>query len=724
MQLLLVFALLFGQQAATPDPEALWAAAKSGDTAGVERALAAGVPVDAGTRYQQTALMFAAQYGHLDVVELLIAKGANVNQKDTFYSVTPLMAAMQDGHVAVMKLLIEKGADGANGALNAGIRAKDAELVAAALASPKLDLAMLGPAVAAAEKSGDEAIAAMVKEAAAKAPPAPAAYDITPDVLQTYAGAYRNKEQGVSATVAIKDGKAALSINGQPDLMLRPTAEHTFALEVSPDASVSFSGRGGMIESMTFRSPQATASLARVSATAAAAPAAAPAPEPDAAAAVEALKTPAPVAEPRPWPSFRGANASGNADGQGAPVEWDVTAGKNLKWRTEIPGFTNASPLVWGDRVIAVTAISSANDRTFRTGLYGNVASVEDMSEHTWRIYALDASTGAIVWDKEIYTGAPKIKRHTKSSQANSTPVTDGRTIVSIFGSIGVMVAHDMQGNELWRNDIGAIDSGWFFDAGVQWGHSSSPIIYGNTVIAQIDQQKDSYIAAWDLATGRQVWKTMREDEIPTWATPTIAKGTNGDEIVTNGTKVRGYDAKTGELLWTLGPNSEITVGTPVVDDGIAYITGGYPPVRTIYAVKVGSRGDLSLPKDVTSSDAIQWSNNEGTYIPSPIVYRGMLYMFNNNGILTAFNAETGERVMRARVGGGGAFSASPVAADGRLYFTSEDGDVFVVKAGAPYQEIAKNPVGEVIMTTPAISNGTMFIRTMGGIVAIQDASK
>lgn len=724
MQLLLVFALLFGQQAATPDPEALWAAAKSGDKAGVERALAAGVPVDAGTRYQQTALMFAAQYGHLDVVELLIEKGANINQKDTFYGVTPLMAAMQDGHVAVMKLLLEKGADGANAALNAGIRAKDAELVAAALASPKLDLAMLGPAVAAAEKSGDEAIAAMVKEAAAKAPPPPAAYDVTPDVLQTYAGAYRNEAQGVSATVAIKDGKAALSINGQPDLMLRPTAEHTFALEVSPDASVSFSGRGGMIESMTFKSPQATASLARVSATAAAAPAAAPAPEPDAAAAVEALKTPAPVAEPRPWPSFRGANASGNADGQGAPVEWDVKAGKNLKWRTEIPGFTNASPLVWGDKVIAVTAISSANDRTFRTGLYGNVASVEDMSEHTWRIYALDASTGAIVWDKEIYTGAPKIKRHTKSSQANSTPVTDGKTIVSIFGSIGVMVAHDMQGNEIWRNDIGAIDSGWFFDAGVQWGHSSSPIIYGNTVIAQIDQQKDSYIAAWDLATGKQVWKTMREDEIPTWATPTIAKGKNGDEIVTNGTKVRGYDAKTGELLWTLGPNSEITVGTPVVDDGIAYITGGYPPVRTIYAVKVGSRGDLSLPKDVTSSDAIQWSNNEGTYIPSPIVYRGMLYMFNNNGILTAFNAETGERVMRARVGGGGAFSASPVAADGRLYFTSEDGDVFVIKAGAPYLEIAKNPVGEVIMTTPAISNGTMFIRTMGGIVAIRDTSK
>src|SRR5690606_6142267 len=172
-------------------------------------------------------------------------------------------------------------------------------------------------------------------------------------------------------------------------------------------------------------------------------------------------------------------------------------------------------------------------------------------------------NTGAILWDTEVYTGEPKVKRHTKSSQANATPVTDGQTIVSVFGSIGLIVAHDMQGNEVWRQDIGAVDSGWFFDAGVQWGHSSSPIIYGDTVITQIDQQKHSYVAAWDLATGRQVWKTMREDEIPTWATPTILKGANGDEVVTNGTKVRGYDAKTGELLWTLGPNSEITVGTP-----------------------------------------------------------------------------------------------------------------------------------------------------------------
>ncbi|MDQ3168708.1 MAG: PQQ-binding-like beta-propeller repeat protein [Acidobacteriota bacterium] len=720
MPFLLLLSLVFGQQAA-PGVEALHAAAKAGDKAGVERALAAGVPVDAPTRYQQTALMFASQFGHPEIVALLLEKGANPSQKDTFYGVTVMTAPGMSGaqpNPRIMQMLIEKGADTPNAALGSAVQTKDQALLKAVLASPHLNTAQLARFLTTAEAGGDAAIIAMLKEAAAKAPaPAAPSYVVAPALLQTYAGPYRNEDQGMNATVAIKDGKAALSINGQPDLVLKPRAEGVFELEVAANTTVTFSGRGGSIERMAIAGPQANFTLVRVAPGTPAASAAAPAATP--AADLAALKTPSPVTEAKPWPSFRGPNASGNADGQGAPVEWDVKAGKNLKWRTELPGFTNASPLVVGDRVYAITAISSANDRTFKTGNYGDVASVEDMSVHTWRIYALDAKTGAIAWDKEIFTGAPKVKRHTKSTQANSTPATDGKTIVSVFGSIGLMVAHDLQGKELWRTDIGIVDSGWFFDAGVQWGHSSSPIIYGNTVVAQIDQQKNSFIAAYDLATGKQVWKTMREDEIPTWATPTIATGPKGDEIVTNGTKVRGYDAKTGAQLWTLGPNSEITVGTPVVEGGIAYITGGYPPVRTVYAVKVGSRGDLSMPKGTTSSDAIQWSNNEGTYIPSPIVYRGILYMFNNNGILTAFNAETGERVMRARVGGGGAFSGSPIAADGRLYFTSEDGDVYVVKAGAPYLEIAKNPVGEVIMTTPAVSNGTMYIRTMGGVVAI-----
>ncbi len=183
------------------------------------------------------------------------------------------------------------------------------------------------------------------------------------------------------------------------------------------------------------------------------------------------------------------------------------------------------------------------------------------------------------------------------------------------------------------------------------------------------------------------------------------------DVVVTNGTKVRGYDPNTGALVWTLGPNSEITVGTPVVGSGLVFVVGGYPPVRPIYAIKPNASGDISLPKDATSSEAIAWSNNNaGTYIPTPIHY---------DGILTAYDAKTGERIYRARVGGGGSYSASPIAADGRLYFSSEDGDIIVAAAGRKYEELSKNPMKEVIMSTPAISDGTIIVRTLGHVYAV-----
>jgi outer membrane protein assembly factor BamB len=245
-------------------------------------------------------------------------------------------------------------------------------------------------------------------------------------------------------------------------------------------------------------------------------------------------------------------------------------------------------------------------------------------------------------------------------------------------------------------------------------------VIHGSNVIVQADQQKGSYIAAFDLRTGKPVWRTDRPDEIPTWGTPTVLSAAGGDEVVTNGTKIRAYDPRTGKLLWTLAPNSEVTVGTPVAGKDIVYVTGGYPPVRPVYAVKAGARGDISLPKGESASPSIAWSNDrEGTYIPSPLLYRDVLYTINNNGVLTAYNASTGERLYRARVGGGGSFSASPVAADGRLYIASEDGDIFLVAAGREYVELGKYSMGEVIMATPAISDGVIVVRTLGHVYGI-----
>jgi outer membrane protein assembly factor BamB len=430
---------------------------------------------------------------------------------------------------------------------------------------------------------------------------------------------------------------------------------------------------------------------------------------------------PARASGPRNWPSFRGDGNNGNGDGQRAVTEWDVATGKNIKWKTPIPGIANSSPIVWGNRIFVTTALSKTGDSTFRTGLYGDVKPVDDLSPHEWKIYSLDKATGKILWERSATSGAPKTKRHPKSSQASSTPATDGKHVVAVFGSAGVLVAWDFNGKELWRVDLGALDSGWFLDPAFQWGHSSSPIIYRNSVILQADVQKGSYIAAWDLNTGKQLWKTARTDEISTWGTPAIVRAADGhEELVTNGTKVRGYDPASGKQLWTLGPNSEITVGSPVSSNGLVYVTGGYPPVRPIYAIRPGSEGDISLQKGQDKNQAIAWSNmTDGTYIPTPIVYDGLLFTLNINGVIGAYNAQTGERAFRGRAGSGGSFAASPIGADGHLYIASEDGEVYVLNASSGLTQIAKNDMKEVIMATPAISDGLIVIRTMGNVYGI-----
>jgi outer membrane protein assembly factor BamB len=444
-----------------------------------------------------------------------------------------------------------------------------------------------------------------------------------------------------------------------------------------------------------------------------------------AAAAAPAPAAPPPAVtrntKPRNWPAFRGEGSAGNGDGQRAVTEWDVATGKNIKWKTPIPGIAVSSPIVWGDRVFATTAIGKAGDNTFRTGLYGDVKPVDDVSPHEFKIYSLDKATGKVVWERTAFSGAPKTKRHTKSSQASSTPATDGKRVVAVFGSAGLLVAWDFNGKELWRVDLGALDSGWFFDPAFQWGHSSSPIIYRNSVIVQADIQKNSYIAAWDLATGKPLWKTARADEISTWGTPVIARTADGrDEIITNGTKVRGYDPASGKQLWTLGPNSEITIGTPALGKGLVFVTGGYPPVRPIYAIRPGAEGDISLAKGQESNQSIAWSNMaEGTYIPTPIVYDGYLFTLNINGVISAYNPDTGQRSFRGRVGVAGSYSASPVGADGHLYVASEDGEIYVVDASPGLKQVAKNDMKEVIMATPAISDGLIVVRTLGHLYGI-----
>src|SRR5918999_2519339 len=278
------------------------------------------------------------------------------------------------------------------------------------------------------------------------------------------------------------------------------------------------------------------------------------------------------------WPQFRGPGATGVVEGSTQPAKWDASTQLNVRWKTPIPGLSHSSPVVWGDKIFVTTAVSSAAKSETRFGLYGDVAPVKDNPEHTWKVYAIDKQKGTILWERAAYTGIPKVKRHPMSSHAAATPVTDGKYVIAMFGSEG-LYAYDLNGKLLWKQDLGVLDAGWFYDVDYQWEHGSSPIIFRDLVIVQADVQKDSFIAAYSLKNGKLVWKKPRE-EISSWGTPTIYEGKTRAELITNGSKaVRGYDPLTGRELWRLSPNSEITTPTPIYAHGLIYVTAGYPPV-------------------------------------------------------------------------------------------------------------------------------------------------
>jgi outer membrane protein assembly factor BamB len=226
---------------------------------------------------------------------------------------------------------------------------------------------------------------------------------------------------------------------------------------------------------------------------------------------------------------------------------------------------------------------------------------------------------------------------------------------------------------------------------------------------------------ALNANTGETVWKTDR-DEIPSWGTPTVASTPKGDELITNASNfIRGYDPRTGKELWRLGGSSKITAPTPIYTDDMLVVASGRAPERPIFVLKAGARGDLTLPEGKTSSDAIIWSRTgRGSYMPTPLIYNGILYVLANNGTFDAYNLKTGQELYRQRlplVGSG--FSASPIAADGKIYLSNEDGEILVIAAGEKFNVIATNSIGELLMATPALSDGVMYVRSAGSLFAI-----
>ncbi|HAK57329.1 MAG: PQQ-binding-like beta-propeller repeat protein [Vicinamibacterales bacterium] len=421
------------------------------------------------------------------------------------------------------------------------------------------------------------------------------------------------------------------------------------------------------------------------------------------------------------WPQFRGIGSSGIAEGFATPVRWDLDSGDNVRWQSQVPGLAHSSPVVWGDLVCVTTAVSDRGNDRLRVGLYGNIDPVNDDTARRWEVHCVDKRTGANRWTAVAHEGVPKIPRHPKGTHANPTLATDGTHLVAMFGSEG-LYAYDLEdGTPLWSKDLGILESGFFQAPTALWGFASSPVIHDGFVIIQADVLNESFLTAFEVASGDEVWRTDRDD-LPTWSTPGVHVAGDRAQVVVNGFRhIGGYDLRTGRELWRMRGGGDIPVPTPIAWNDLLFVTNSHGPASPIFAIRADASGDISLDADASSNEFITWSTGRGgAYMQTPLVYEGYLYNCRDNGVLSVYDARTGERMYQQRLGDGRTgFSGSPVAGDGKVYFSSEEGDIYVVRSGPEFELLAENTLNEISMATPALSEGVLIIRTRTQLIAI-----
>ncbi|WP_372650492.1 PQQ-binding-like beta-propeller repeat protein [Draconibacterium sp.] len=423
----------------------------------------------------------------------------------------------------------------------------------------------------------------------------------------------------------------------------------------------------------------------------------------------------------RQWSMYRGKSISGYLDNANLPETWDVATNKNIAWQTAIPGLGHSCPIVWGDKVFVTTAVSEQDEGDVKTGIYGSIGSVPDSSIHYWRVYCVNKHSGEIEWEKTSYTGIPEQKRHPMSSHANCTPATNGEFVVAFFGSEG-LYCYDMNGNLQWSKDFGVLKSSFFLVKEAEWEFSSSPLIHKNVVIIQCDVQENSFVAAYDIKSGEELWKQNR-DEYPGWSTPNIYSDGEKDIVVVNGYKHRGgYDFKTGKEIWRMAGGGDIPVPSPVIGNDYIYFNSAHGKVSPVYAIQKNAVGDITLEERATTNEFVKWAKlRGGSYMGTMLLYGGYLYNARWNGRMTCYDAQTGEEMYSEKVGEGNSYTSSPVAADGIVYVADNDGNVYSVKAGPEYELLATNKLEQTVMSTPAIAEGYLLFRTVESLIAISE---
>ncbi|MGQ0734003.1 MAG: outer membrane protein assembly factor BamB family protein [Acidobacteriota bacterium] len=419
------------------------------------------------------------------------------------------------------------------------------------------------------------------------------------------------------------------------------------------------------------------------------------------------------------WPQFRGTRAGVAQDHPSLPDRWSST--ENVAWKLDVPGRSWSSPVVWGEHVFVLTAINTRHPMqplnavgTYLARSLGGPMTGGDITqpadEHRWVLYDVDVQTGKVRWERTISTGVPMQAVHQKNSFASETPITDGERVYVYLGYAGLF-AFDMNGKPVWSQPMPTQKMR------MGWGSAASPVLDRGRLYIVNDNEERSFLAAFDARTGRQLWRTERTDEGSNWATPFVWRNDVRTEIVTTGSKkVRSYDTE-GKLIWELSGLTSIHAVTPLASHGLLFVSSGYFPdsKRPTYAIKPGASGDISLAGEDRSNSFIVWSHPTlASAYPSPLVVGDQYYTLMDRGFMTSNDARTGKEIYgRQRIApDSGTFSASPWAYNGKLFAVSEDGDTFVMQAGPEFKVLGRNSLDEMTLATPAVSRGSLFIRT------------
>jgi outer membrane protein assembly factor BamB len=399
------------------------------------------------------------------------------------------------------------------------------------------------------------------------------------------------------------------------------------------------------------------------------------------------------------WMQWRGPLGNGVAVKANPPVDFSET--KNLKWKTSIPGRGNATPIVYEDKIIILTAVPT--DSSIDPQVSPNV-------EHNFNVILVNRNDGSIIWEKTVATDLPQGKIHELSSWASNSPCTDGEMIYAYFGSFGLYCL-DFDGNIIWKRDFGTMEKRMNF------GDGASPYLYKDRLFIQWDHEGDSWIYCVDKKNGNDIWK-MERDEPTSWSTPFVVEANGKTQVITSATTaIRSYDYENGNVLWSSTGMTGNVIPVPMVENNMLYVTSGFrgAALQAIDLTKASG--------DITGTDAIIWEYNQDTpYTPCALLMDGKLYFLRaNNGVITCLDAKDGSvNYSKERLEGISTIFSSPSGADGKIYIAAK-GICLVIKAGETFEILNSNKLDDNFHASPVFVDKQLILRGFESLYCFEE---